>query len=284
MPYLNIENAGGLFYRDQGTGAPVILIHGWPYTSDMWDKQTTFLLEQGLRVISYDRRGFGRSDQPGNGYDYATMANDLNQLMEHLNLKNSTLVGFSMGGGEVVRYLSLYGTSRVAKAVLVSSVTPYLLRTDDNPDGVEAKVFEEIDEQLRKDRPNFLRSFGQKFFNRTMISHTVSEPVLDWVQSMGLTGSLRSTLATAKSWSTTDFRSEMKAINIPVRIIHGTADATVPIDASGRRSIKLLPNATLTEYDGEPHGLFVTAEDRLNNELLEFIGGRREPISQPMVA
>jgi non-heme chloroperoxidase len=264
MPYLNIENAGGLFYRDQGTGAPVILIHGWPYTSDMWDKQTTFLLEQGLRVISYDLRGFGRSDQPGNGYDYATMANDLNQLMEHLNLKNSTLVGFSMGGGEVVRYLSLYGTGRVAKAVLVSSVTPYLLRTDDNPDGVEAKVFEEIDEQLRKDRPNFLRSFGQKFFNRTMISHTVSEPVLDWVQSMGLTGSLRSTLATA--------------------IIHGTADATVPIDASGRRSIKLLPNATLTEYDGEPHGLFLTAEDRLNNELLEFIGGRREPISQPMVA
>ena len=188
------------------------------------------------------------------------------------------------GRGEVVRYLSRYGVSRVSKAVLVSAVTPYLLKTIDNPDGVDPKVFEEIKENLRKDRPAFLSDFGPKFYGRSVVHHTVSEPVLEWTQSMALMGSLRSTLQTAKSWSSTDFREEMKGITIPVLVIHGTSDNTVPIDASGQRSVKILPNATITEYDGEPHGLFLTAADRLNEELLQFVGGPREPISAPVLS
>ena len=284
MSFVTAKDGTEIFYRDLGTGRPVVLIHGWPLSGDSWDKQANFLAEHGLRVIDYDRRGFGRSGQPWSGYDYDTLAADLNVLMEKLDLRDATLVGFSMGGGEVVRYLSRFGADRVTSAVLISAVTPYLLKTDDNPDGVEPKVFYEIEENLRKDRPVFLKEFGAKFYGRSAIHHTVSEPVLEWTQSMALTGSLRSTLATAKSWSTTDFREEMKRIAIPVLVIHGTSDSTVPIDAAGRRSVTLLPNASLKEYDGEPHGLFITAADQLNADLLQFIGGQTEPISAPVLS
>ena len=284
MAYVIAQDGTEIFYRDLGYGRPVVLIHGWPLNGDSWDKQSNFLAEHGLRVISYDRRGFGRSGQTAQGYDYDTLAADLHALIEKLELTDATLVGFSMGGGEVVRYLSRYGTQRVSKAVLVSAVTPYLMKGDDNPDGVDPKVFEDNEEQLRKDRFAFLNDFGPKFYGRSAVHHTVSEPVLQWTQLMASTGSLRSTLATAKSWAETDFREEMKRITIPVLVIHGTSDHTVPIDASGRRSAKLLPNAILSEYDGEPHGLFLTAADRLNEELLQFVGGPREPISTPVLA
>ena len=284
MPYLETDDGIELYYRDWGTGAPVVLIHGWPVNNEMWEQQANFLAENGLRVITYDRRGFGRSDQPWNGYDYDTFARDLNTVMEELELEDATLVGFSMGGGEVVRYLSEYGSTRVARAVLVAAVTPFLLKTPDNPEGIDEQVFDGIAEQIRKDRPAFLKDFGAKFFGRTTLKHTVSTEVLDWNQGLALTGSPRSTLAAAQAWSTTDFREEMKAITIPVLVIHGTSDATVPIEASGRRSAKLLPNATLIEYDGEPHGLFLTAADRLNKDLLDFIGGEREPVSRPVLA
>jgi len=284
MPYLETDDGVELYYRDWGTGAPVVLIHGWPVNNEMWEQQANFLAESGLRVITYDRRGFGRSDQPWNGYDYDTFARDLNTVMEELELEDATLVGFSMGGGEVVRYLSEYGSTRVARAVLVAAVTPFLLKTPDNPEGIDEQVFDGIAEQIRKDRPAFLKDFGAKFFGRTTLKHTVLTEVLDWNQGLALTGSPRSTLAAAQAWSTTDFREEMKAITIPVLVIHGTSDATVPIEASGRRSAKLLPNATLIEYDGEPHGLFLTAADRLNKDLLDFIGGEREPVGRPVLA
>ena len=284
MAYVVAQDGTEIFYRDLGQGRPVVLIHGWPLNGDSWDKQSNFLAEHGLRVISYDRRGFGRSGQTAQGYDYDNLAADLHALIEKLDLTDATLVGFSMGGGEVVRYLSRYGTSRVSKAVLVSAVTPYLLKGDDNPDGVDPKVFQDNEEQLRKDRFAFLKDFGPKFYGRSAVHHTVSEPVLEWTQFMASSASLRATLATAKSWSETDFREEMKRITIPVLVIHGTSDHTVPIDASGRRSAKLLPNAILSEYDGEPHGLFITAADRLNEELLQFVGGPREPISTPVLA
>ncbi len=283
MPFIITEDEVELFYQDWGTGRPVVLIHGWPLNSDMWEKQALFLAEHGLRVITYDRRGFGKSDQPWGDYDYDTLADDLNTLIEGLELEDATLVGFSMGGGEVVRYLSLYGSARVSKAVLLSAVTPYLMKTDDNPDGVDPKIFDDNEEQIRKDRPAFLNDFGPKFFGRSIIKHTVSEPVLEWTQDMALTGSIRATLATANSWATTDFREDLQAISIPVLVIHGTGDGTVPIDNSARRTIKLLPNATLSEYEGEPHGLFLTAADRLNEELLTFLGGVPEPISEPQL-
>jgi pimeloyl-ACP methyl ester carboxylesterase len=284
MAYITTHDGTEIFYRDWGTGVPVVLIHGWPLSGDMWEKQATYLAEHGLRVISYDRRGFGRSGQPWTGYDYDTFAADLNSVMETLDLHGATLVGFSMGGGEVVRYLSRYGAGRVNKAVLISAVTPYLLKTSDNPDGVDAKTFTGIEEAIRKGRPDFLKDFGPKFYGRTTLKHTVSEADLEWNQSLALTGSLRSTLAAAKAWSSTDFREDMQRITIPVRVIHGTGDVTVPIDVSGRRSVKILPNATLTEYDGEPHGLFLTAADRLNDELLQFIGATKDPITDPNLA
>ena len=281
MPFIITDDEVELFYQDWGTGRPVILIHGWPVNSDMWEAQATFLVENGLRVIAYDRRGFGKSDQPWDGYDYDTLAGDLNALIEGLELEDVTLVGFSMGGGEVARYLGEYGSTRVSKAVFISAVTPYLLKTDDNPEGIDASVFDGIEKQIRKDRADFLHSFGPKFFGRSVLKHTVSEPVLEWTQDMALKGSLRATLACANSWATTDFREDLKAIDIPTLVIHGTGDETVPIDASGRRTAKLIPNATLSEYDGEPHGLFLTAADRLNQELLNFIGGMPTPISDP---
>ncbi|MBE7158656.1 MAG: alpha/beta hydrolase, partial [Rhodospirillales bacterium] len=230
MAYVIAQDGTEIFYRDLGTGKPVVLIHGWPLSGDPWDKQTNFLVEHGLRVIAYDRRGFGRSGQTASGYDYDTLAADLHILLEKLGVSDATLVGFSMGGGEVVRYLTRYGTSRVSRAVLVSAVTPYLTKDDSNPDGVDPKTFEDIEQQLRKDRFAFLKDFGPKFYGRSVVHHNVSDPELDWTQSMASTGSLRSTLQTAHSWSTTDFREEMKRITVPVLIIHGTSDHTVPID------------------------------------------------------
>ncbi len=271
MPFVTATDGTQIYYRDWGTGIPVILIHGWPLTGDSWEKQSCFLAEHGLRVINYDRRGFGRSGQPWKGYDYDTFAADLNSLMTGLDLHGATLAGFSMGGGEVVRYLSHYGASRVNKAVLISAITPFLLKTADNPEGIDAEVFQNIARGIIADRPAFMEDFGKTFYGRTVLDHTVSQAVLDWTQEMAMTGSLRSTLEAAKAWSTTDFREEMKRIMIPVRIIHGTKDATVPIDVSARRAVKILPNATLSEYEGAPHGLGVTDADRLNQELLEFI-------------
>ena len=273
MPFLVTEDETELYFRDWGTGTPVVLIHGWPLNGDMWEKQASFLVESGYRVITYDRRGFGRSDQPWDGYDYDTFASDLNDVLEELELDNVALVGFSMGGGEVIRYLSTYGSARVSKAVLIAAVTPFLMKTANNPTGVDAEIFDKIGQQIREDRPAFLKDFGPKFYGRTVLNHTVSEAVLEWSQGMALMSSLRPTLAAAVAWSTTDFRAEMKQITTPVLIIHGTGDATVPIDASGRESLKHLPNATLIEYEDEPHGLFLTATERLNNDLLQFLDG-----------
>lgn len=271
MSFLTSADGTEIYYTDWGKGKPVVLIHGWPLSGEMWEKQATHLAEKGLRAIKYDRRGFGRSGQPWTGYDYGTFADDLNALMQELDLHDATLVGFSMGGGEVVRYLSRHGANRVSKAVLVASVTPFLLRTADNPEGVDGEVFEGIAAKIRQDRPAFLKDFANAFYGRTLLNHTVSDAVLEWNQGLALAGSLRATLAAATAWATTDFRQEMARISVPVRIIHGTADATVPIDVSARKSVKILPNATLSEYEGEPHGLFLTAADRLNAELLEFI-------------
>jgi non-heme chloroperoxidase len=271
MPYLQAKDGTELYYYDWGTGTPVVLIHGWPLTSASWEYQARVLAENGHRVIAYDRRGFGRSGWPFTGYDYNTLAGDLSTVLESLDLHGATLVGFSMGGGEVARYLGAYGAARVAKAVLISAVTPYLLKTDGNPDGVDVSVFEEMIANLKKDRPAFHQQFVAKFYGRTMIHHTVSEAFLEFTQAMALTASPKATIDLVKAWSATDFRDDLARFTVPTLVIHGTGDSTVPIDVSGRRTAAIIPNAQLLEYEGEPHGLTATVPERLNADLLQFL-------------
>jgi non-heme chloroperoxidase len=266
MPYLELEDGTELYFNDWGSGTPVVLI------------QAAFLVSNGYRVISYDRRGFGRSSHPYDGHDYDTLAGDLAELIDELDLTDAVLVGFSMGGGEVVRYLSEYGSARVAKAVLVSAVPPFMLKTESNPDGTPEEVFDGFRANILKDRFDFLNTFGPQFYGRSAINHTVSESVLNWTFALGSMASPKATLDDLTAFSTTDFREEMKTLTTPFLIIHGTGDKTVNIDAAGRASAKILPNATLIEYDGEPHGLFMTAPDRLNQDLLNFIGGDRNTV------
>lgn len=260
-----------LHYEDLGSGQPVVFIHGWPLSGDMWEYQVTELVQQGLRCITYDRRGFGKSSRPLTGYDYDTLAGDLNALLEALDLENVVLVGFSMGGGEVARYLGKYGSTRIAKAVFVSSVTPYLQKTGGNPDGVDAAIFEGMLKAMKEDRIAFLDDFGKMFFGVSLIHHPVSTPLLEYYRTLGSLASPIATQQCAISFAGTDFRTDIASINIPVLIIHGDADKTVPIEASGNRTASLLPDATYLVYDGAPHGLFYTNKESLNRDLLSFI-------------
>ena len=271
MATLSLPDGTELFYNDWGAGRPVVLIHGWPLDSGMWSEHAWRLGEAGYRVITYDRRGFGRSSQPWSGYEYDTLAADLHALIEALDLRDAVLVGFSMGGGEVARTIARHGTGRVARAVLVSSVTPYLLQTPENPAGVPQSVFDEMTAGLQADRPHFLADFGKKLFGQGLIERPVSAETLQWCAQMALRGSLRATLACAKAFATTDFRRDMAAMTCPTLVIHGTGDKTVPIGSSAEPAMKLLPDARLLRYEGEPHGLHVTAARRLSEDLLAFI-------------
>jgi pimeloyl-ACP methyl ester carboxylesterase len=263
-----------LHYCDYGQGDPIVLIHGWPLAAASWEYQLAELPLHGKRVVAYDRRGFGQSSKPWDGYDYDTLASDLNAILTELDLQNVTLVGFSMGGGEVARYLSRYNGARVARAIFVSAVTPYLLKTADNPDGVDKSTFDDIIENLGKDRPDFLASFGKKFYGVGLMSHPVSQATLDWSQNMALMASPRATTACVKAWSETDFRGDLATIKVPTLFIHGSSDETVPLANSAEQAVKHVPNATLVVYDGEPHGLNVTAKDRLNRDILTFVNGQ----------
>jgi len=260
-----------IYYEEAGSGTPVVLIHGWPVSHEMWEYQLNVLPDAGLRCIAYDRRGFGKSDKPGNGYDYDSLAGDLHALIEGLGLQNVVLVGFSMAGGEAVRYCSKYGCNRLSKVVLVSAVTPYMLKTGDNPEGTPQEMFDEFYQMLSDDRPGFLANFGKGFYGVTLLSQPVSQGILDWQQHLALHGSSRATLQCLRSFSQTDFRPDMAAVTVPTLIIHGDADKTVPIKSSGDKSAQMIPGAVYKVYEGEPHGLFVTAKDRLNNDLIEFI-------------
>ncbi|WP_145139212.1 alpha/beta fold hydrolase [Roseomonas gilardii] len=274
MSFIEARDGTPLFYKDWGAGKPVVLVHGWPLNADMWEYQAPFLAENGCRVIAYDRRGFGRSGQPWSGYDYDTMADDLAALFDALDLRDATLVGFSMGGGEVARYLSCHGGSgRVSRAVLVSAVTPFLLRTEDNPGGVDRSVFDDMVVNLQADRPAFLASFGKQFFGAGLLNFSISNELLQWAGNLALMASPKATLDCVRAFSETDFRGDLPQIRVPVLVIHGDADGTVPIDAAGRRAAAMIPGARLLEYKGAPHGLFFTEKDRLNQDLLRFIGG-----------
>ncbi|AWG25546.1 alpha/beta fold hydrolase [Flavobacterium kingsejongi] len=261
-----------IYYQDIGCGKSVIFIHGWPSSHEMWEYQLDTLPEHNIRAIAYDRRGFGKSDQPWGPYDYDTLALDLNSLLEELDLKDVTLVGFSMGGGEVVRYLSKYNTEgRVTKAALISSVVPYLLQTSDNPTGIPQEEFDKIEEGIRKDRPKFLADFAKQFYGVSLLNSPVSDEFLNWHQSLTLISNGNATVKTMHSWSQTDFRADLAKISVPILIVHGDADKTVPIKSSSDLTAKYLPQAEYLIYEGAPHGLFYTEKDRLNQDLLNFI-------------
>jgi pimeloyl-ACP methyl ester carboxylesterase len=249
------------------------MIHGWPLSREMWEYQLGDLVDAGFRVVKYDRRGFGKSSKPWNGYDYDTFAADLNEILEQLDLKNVTLVGFSMGGGEVVRYLSNYGTQRVKKIALISTVLPFLQKTAGNPDGVDQKVFEEIMQQIRNDRVGFLDEFGKVFFGVNMVSHPVSKPLLEYYRMLGSFAAARSTLQCVVAFSQTDFREDVRTIKIPTLIIHGNDDKIVPIEASSNRTAAMIPGSHYLVYEGAPHGLFYEYRQKLNADLVNFING-----------
>jgi pimeloyl-ACP methyl ester carboxylesterase len=263
-----------LSYCDYGRGNPVVLIHGWPLSKEMWEYQLGDLVNAGLRVVKYDRRGFGKSSKPWNGYDYDTFADDLKAVMDELDLRNATLVGFSMGGGEVVRYLNRYGTDRVSKIVLISSVTPYMVKTNDNPDGVDESVFADMMEEMKEDRINFLDEFGKKFFGVTLVNKPVSTPLLEYYRMLASFASARSTQQAAIAFAQTDFRRDVEAINLPTLIIHGDDDKTVPIKISSDRTAKMIKGSEYVVYKGAPHGLFYTDRERLNMDLINFITSR----------
>ena len=274
MPYVKTRDGTDIYVKDWGSGRPVILIHGWPLGADMWDPQAMALADAGFRAIAYDRRGFARSGQPWSGYDYDTLSDDLADVMEAAGAtENVTLVGFSMGGGEVARYMTRHGGKGVVSAALVASVVPYMLKTDDNPDGVPEETLQQIAAGIRKDRYNFFRKqFFPDFFGVGYVTSPVSEEVLDWAAQVAAQASLKATLACADSFGHTDFRPDLANFRVPTLIVHGTGDKTVPIDPSARQAARGIPHAQLVEYDGEPHGLNATASDRLTKDLLTFLG------------
>ena len=264
-----------IYYSDYGKGKPVILIHGWPLSSQMWEYQINDLVNSGHRVIAYDRRGFGRSSQPWDGYNYDTMTDDLKSLIDQLKLTDVTLVGFSMGGGEVVRYFSRYGGDGVSKVVLISSITPYMLLTDTNPDGVPQDTFDDMGEKMQEDRIGFLDEFGKTFFGVGMFSKPLSAPLLEYFRMLCSFASPRATQECAKAFASTDFRNEMHLVNVPTLIIHGDADKTVPITPTGEQSTKYIADSTYIIYSGSPHGLFYTDRKKLNADLIGFIDAKQ---------
>lgn len=274
MPFIksNQNNADpvNIYYNDLGKGKNVVFIHGWPLNSEMWEYQVNELYKD-FRCITYDRRGFGKSTWPSEGYDYDTLAGDLKSILDELDLQDVTLVGFSMGGGEIAKYFSLYGGERVSKVVLISAVVPYMLKTDSNPDGTPKEAFEKMAEKMLEDRPEFLKSFGKSFFGVGLVSHPVSDAFLDNNLVRAMNSSPIATVECAKSFAFTDFRKDVLNINVPALIIHGDADKTVPIEAAGHQSAKMITNSTFKIYEGAPHGLWFTEKEKLNQDLRDFI-------------
>ena len=276
MPYVTVgkENSGDieLYYEDHGSGDPVVLIHGYPLSGASWEKQLSALLSAGHRVITYDRRGFGKSSQPATGYNYDTFAEDLRKLVRHLNLRDCALVGFSMGGGEVARYLGKYGSKGVSQAVFISSVPPYLLKTADNPDGVDAGVFEGIQKAVAADRYAFFTEFFKNFFNTDVfLGKRISQEAVQAGWNVAAGASPTASLACVPTWHE-DFRADLGRIEVPSLVIHGDADRIVPINASGQKTAKLVKGARLVVIKDGPHAVNWTHADEVNAELVNFLG------------
>lgn len=271
MSYITTRDNTKLYVKDWGIGRPVILLHGWPLSSDSWDDAAMAIADAGMRAIAYDRRGFGRSDQPWNGYDYDTLTDDLAAVMEQTNANDAALIGFSMGGGEVARYMSRHSGKNVVQAALISAVVPYMLKTPDNPKGVPQAQFDAMTKGMKEDRAAFFATFFKMFFGEGLLSKPVSDEVIHWAWNAAMQAGLKPTLACAKAFATTDFRGDMSSFKVPTLVIHGTGDKTVPIDPTGRVSAKAISQASLIEYDGAPHGLFASHKEQLVADLLAFL-------------
>ncbi|GAB1537788.1 alpha/beta hydrolase [Scytonema sp. NUACC21] len=278
MPYVTVakENSGNIniYYEDLGAGQPVVLIHGFPLNGHSWEKQVMMLLDNGYRVITYDRRGFGNSSQPSFGYDYDTFAADLNKLMTELDLRDAVLVGFSMGTGEVTRYLGKYGSERVSKAVLMAPVPPFLLKTDDNPEGVDRSVFDGIMKSIVEDRPAYLSAFFKDFYNvDVLLGDRISNDAIQMSWNVAAGASAKGTLDCVPSWLT-DFRDDLPRIDVPTLIVHGDADRILPLESTAARLPLLIKDSRLVVIPGGPHAINWTHADRVNPVLLEFLKQR----------
>ncbi len=276
MPRLTVGTENGapieIHYEDRGAGDPVVLIHGYPLNGNSWERQERELLMSGFRVISYDRRGFGRSSQPTVGYDYDTFAADLNALLEHLDLNDVALVGFSMGSGEVTRYLGTYGSARVRKAALLGAIPPFLRKTDDNPQGVDGAVFEQIKAAIAKDRYAWFKDFFDNFYNvDKLMPERISEQAWQASFNVAAGASPYASYACVDTWLT-DFRADLPKIDVPVLVVHGTDDRILPFEATAARLPDLIDDVKLVPVDGGPHNIAWTHPDEVNEALLEFIG------------
>jgi len=276
MPYITAgkENSGNidLYYEDHGSGKPVVLIHGYPLSGASWEKQTAVLLAAGHRVITYDRRGFGRSSQPTTGYNYDTFAEDLHKLVTQLELRDFALTGFSMGGGEVARYIGKYGSKGVSKAVFISAIPPFLLKTADNPEGVDGSVFDGIQKAVAADRYAFFTEFFKNFYNTDLLlGKRLSEQAVQSSWNIAAGSSATASLACVPTWHE-DFRNDLKRVDVPTLVIHGDADRILPISASGQRTAKLIKGAQLIVVKDGPHCITWTHADEVNRELVRFLG------------
>jgi non-heme chloroperoxidase len=262
-----------LYYEDHGSGSPVVLIHGWPLSGRSWENQVPALVEAGHRVITYDRRGFGRSSQPWTGYDYDTFAADLDALLNHQDLGDVTLVGFSMGGGEVVRYIGRYGTARVSRAVLAAAVPPYLYKSDDNPEGgLDDATIQQFQDGVRSDRVAFLDAFTTNFFAAGDRTDLISEPTRLYNREIAAFASPKGTLDCIAAFGYTDFRDDLAKVTVPTLVIHGDSDAIVPFEVSGKRSHETIEGSELVLIEGGPHGINATHAEPFNRALLDFLG------------
>ncbi|WP_158824365.1 alpha/beta fold hydrolase [Granulicella sp. S156] len=273
MSILTLKDGNTLYYKDWGTGQPIVFSHGWPLTADAWDAQMLFLGQQGYRVIAHDRRGNGRSSQPWDGNEMDTYADDLAELFEALDLKDAVMVGHSTGGGEVARYLGRHGTKRVSKAVLIGAVPPLMLKTEKNPGGLPLSVFDGLRASLVADRSQFYKDLTLPFYGYNRPGAKISEGVRDSFWLQGMLGSHKSEYDTIKAFSETDFTEDLKKIDIPTLVLHGDDDQIVPIGAAGLLSAKIVKGATLKVYPGFPHGMCTTHADEINADLLAFIKG-----------
>ncbi|MDE2588912.1 MAG: alpha/beta hydrolase [Patescibacteria group bacterium] len=275
MPFVSVgkENSGSidLYYEDHGSGKPVVLIHGYPLNGASWEKQIQVLLDSGFRVITYDRRGFGNSSKPATGYNYDTFAEDLHKIIDHLGLHDVILVGFSMGGGEIARYIGKRGSKRVKKAVFIAAVPPFLLKTQDNPEGIDQSVFDGIQKAVAADRYAFFTEFFKNFFNTDLLmGKRISQEVVQACWNTAATASARASYDCVPTWHE-DFRKDLSQVDVPTLVIHGDADRIVPLSVSGEKTAKLIKGSRLVVIKDGPHCITWTHADEVNSALLNFL-------------